>query len=225
MGLRVTKPHLTLIGSLMLLVITVLASARAGRDVSVRDFPLADVPARLGTWTWDKAKDETSNQSPLSSTGDTLMQYRTYTNSSGREIKVILKLTSSRIGSMRDFATAYLASGWTPEHKSIWAVELQDVPFTAQLTKQIIRHGPTRRYTLNWFVTPGRQATDFKQAVLAGWLARFVENPVWGQVFIYAHTESEDPTSEQAVGDLAKHLLPVFYTALETYAVKKSSSR
>lgn len=222
--LRVSRPHIVYISSLALLLIAVLASGRAARNVYVGDFPLQDIPARLGPWTWDQSNDETPGKNPLSAEGDTLMQYRTYAQASRREVKVILKVTSSRIGSMRDFATAYLASGWTPEHKSIWETPLEGVPFTAQLSRQVIKYGPARRYTLNWFVSPGQQAIDLKQAVAAGWLARLHGDPVWGQVFLYAHTEQDDPAAEQAVADLAQRLLPAFYAALEKYAKQKSAS-
>lgn len=207
--------------SLALLLITVLASGRAARNVYVGDFPLKDIPTRLGPWTWDQSIDETPGGNPLSAEGDTLMQYRTYVQGPQRQVKVILKVTSSRMGSMRDFATAYLASGWTPEHKSVWETSLDGVPFPAQLTKQVIKYGPARRYTLNWFVSPGQQALDLKQAVVAGWLARLQGDPVWGQVFLYAHAEQEDPAAEEAVTDLARRLLPVFYATVETYARQK----
>jgi hypothetical protein len=220
----VTRSLIIYISSFLLLLLTVLASARAGREVSVGDFPLASIPARVGEWTWDQAVDETPRGDPLSPAGDTLMQYRTYVHPSGRQVKVVIKVTSSRIGSMRDFATAYLASGWTPEHKSVWETSMQGVPFPVRLTKQILNHGPARRYTLNWYVSPDRQAVDLKQAVLAGWLAKLTRDPVWGQVFIYAHTEQADPAGERAVRDVATGLLPAFYTALGAYAGRISGS-
>lgn len=208
-----TKTTAIYLGSLALLLVAVLASARAGRDIGVQDFPLDRIPPTFGDWrvtqqkTPSQAKDE----------GEALLHYRTYRSSSDRAVSAVIKVTSSRIGSMRDYGTVMIGQGWTLEQPSPWDVDLTGVPFKAQVRSQTLRQGPRRMYTLNWYVSPGAQAFTLEQAVMAGWRQRAVGVPLWGQVYLSTASKQQSPEAQQALEGLARELLPAFYEALCDY--------
>jgi hypothetical protein len=216
----VTKTIAVYVGSLLLLLIVVLASARASREVDVGNFPLEQIGAQLGEWQWrqsasSEAKAQSSNQHP-----ESVLHYRTYQNAAGRKVALTLKVTSSRIGSMRDFTIPHMSRGWSPESKTTWETTLDGVPFAVRACRQTLKQGAGRLYTLNWYVRPGGQALTLEEATVAGWRARMGSNPLWGQVYLMSMNKGDDPTVEPALADLASKLYPAFYKVLCDYAAQ-----
>lgn len=93
------------LASVLLLLATVLASSRAGREVAIGDFPMDLIPAKLGEWTWDRTG---SRQQAATQDTEALRYSRTYRNPAGEAVSAELKVTSSRIGSMRDYGTVMI---------------------------------------------------------------------------------------------------------------------
>jgi hypothetical protein len=214
----VTKTIAVYMGSLLLLLIVVLASARASREIDVRTFPLEQIAAQFGEWQW---RDPASSDAK---SGDkhpeSVLHYRTYQNAAGRKVAVTIKVTSSRIGSMRDFTIPHMSRGWSPESKTTWETTLDGVPFAVQACRQTLRQGKGRLYTLNWYVRPGGQALTLEEATVSGWWARLGSNPLWGQLYLLSASKAGDPTVEPAMADLASKLYPAFYKVLCEYAAQ-----
>jgi hypothetical protein len=220
--LGVTKPLTIYLGSLLLLLVTALASARAGRVVDMSGFPLDQIPAKLGDWVGRPVQEQASAPPEAGAELDSAQQYRTYRNASGQEVRATLKATCTRIGSMRDYAVATVAEGWTPATRTTWATSLPGVPFEAQILRRVLKKGPGRTYTANWYVaSDGRQALTLEDAAIAGWLGRVSGGIVWGQVYLSIGSKQEDPAAEQALTDCASQLLPAFYQVLTDYARQK----
>ena len=129
-------------------------------------------------------------------------------------------VTSSRIGSMRDYAAAMIGQGWTPEPPTRWAAALPGIPFPVQASRVVLKRGPARLYTLNWYVSPRSQALTLAQATLAGWWQRISGDPLWGQVNLTIGSEQDSAEAPQQLANLAGELLPAFYAVLCDYATR-----
>jgi len=212
----VTKAPLIYIGSLLLLLVTVLASARVGQERPISDFPIAKLPAQLGAWRLDSSTVRAFEE--LAAAGDYLRRRQTYRHPDGVAAVADIKVTNSRIGSLRDYNTAAIASGWTPLPADTWTMELPGVPFAVQASRQTLKQASSRMYTLNWYVSPGRQALTLEGAALSGWWARITGQATWGQVYLSVTSKAEDPQAEDALTDLASRIFPAFYKLLTSYA-------
>lgn len=206
------------VGSLLLLAVTVLASSRAGREIDIRDFPIDLIPARLGEWTWDRSS--APKEAVAGGDSEARRYFRAYRDPQGVIVTAEVKVTSSRIGSLRDYGTVRIGQGWTPEPAAAWEATSPRIPFKVRACSQAFRQGPARLYTLNWYVTPGDQAFTLSQAVLKGWRQRVLGTPLWGQVYLSVQTKQAQPEAQEALATLARELLPSVYGVLCDYATR-----
>ena len=172
------------------------------QEISPADIALANLPKQAGPW------QAVSEEIRLSKANDYKLLTRTYQDGNGRNVHVRVQATYTRLGSLRDWSLASMASGWSVEDQSIWKSdgEGSSLPIEARIQK--LANGGRYRIALTWYTSAQYQAATLQSAELKGWRDRLVggKEP-WASMYLLAEMDA-DPGAQEAVKQLAQQLAP-----------------
>lgn len=172
------------------------------REISPADIPLANLAREASTW------QTTTEQVSLSDDNAYKLLERTYENDQDQKLHVTIQSTYTRLGALRDWSLASMASGWTTEQQCIWKSNEGANGFPMEARIQTLVNGPRHRVALIWYTSAQSQAPTLQRAELKAWRDRLLggKKP-WASMYVVAETDP-GPRAEEAVQQLARQLAP-----------------
>ena len=172
------------------------------REISPEDIPLANLPKQAGPW------QTVSEEIRMSKANDYKLLTRTYQDGSGHNVHVRIQATYTRLGALRDWSLASMASGWSVEDQSIWKSGGGGTGLPTEARIQKLANSERYRIALSWYTSAGYQAATLQSAELKGWRDRlFGGKEPWASMYLLAEMDSE-PGAREAVKQLAQQLAP-----------------
>ncbi|MGD9498564.1 MAG: exosortase-associated EpsI family protein [Armatimonadota bacterium] len=204
--LRLASPQLAALAILAL----ALAAGRAGQTVvDVSGLPLHQLPRQLGPWTCtDDTMLEKSNE-------EVVWASRTYEREDGSQVYVVLQVTSSRLGGLRNWSVAQMGNGWNVEEPSVLGpVQVEGLPFELRLSRQWMHRPGARQFAVTWFASPRTQAVSYDRAQLLGWRDKLLGGCLWGEMYVRSLSAKDGETAQEAVEEFAVLMAPQFHALL-----------
>jgi len=196
-----TAPHYAALGILGLC----LALGSLSRHVvDLSAFPLESIPTELGPW--DCAVEE--RMTPKETTESRCIR-RIYVRDDDVRVMVILQLTGSRLGALRNWPVGRMGTGTNVDEAGTWnGGRPETLPMDLVVSEQWLRTRGAQQFSLIWFVSPREGTPSFRTAQLHGWRDKLLGDCMWGE--LYLETLSGE-TREQVIAasrDLAVRLAP-----------------
>ncbi|MFP4249742.1 MAG: exosortase-associated EpsI family protein [Armatimonadota bacterium] len=186
-----------------MVVVVLLASAAVLGFVEQRTIPADDInlralPARIGEWS--VVEEEASTQPD----GSYTLLRRVYQSADGRKAHVTVQATYTRLGSLRDWSLAAMASGWTTAEETVWQSECG----LMRARVERMAHRGDRQIALTWYTSEKSQAPSLKKAEMLGARDRLLGGTKpWASLYIVAASGDED-ADRMTVQELAGKLGP-----------------
>lgn len=172
------------------------------REVSPADIPLENLPRKSGTW--ETVREETS----LAKDNAYKLLRRTYEDDKGQKIYVTVHATHTRLGGLRDWSLASMASGWSVKEASIRKIKDDGNGCAWEASIQKLVNGPRRRVALNWYTSAHLQAPTLQLAAFNAWPDWLLTGrKPWANMYLLAEEDS-NRTVEEGVRELAQRLAP-----------------
>jgi hypothetical protein len=198
---------------LAVLALACLLGRLQTRVVPMADFSFDALPTQLGPW--ECAKRERPPRADKN-TDEAVMETFTYRNPAGVEASVILQVTSSRLGVLRDWSTAQIGSGWTAAEAETLTARVPGFAQPVSLTGRWMTQGSLRTATMTWYVSPRDQAESLTRAEILGWRDRMAGRALWGGMYLQASGGTDPDALWPAALDLAVRIAPVYRQILQT---------
>lgn len=172
------------------------------RELSPADIPLADLAKQIGLWQM------VSEEIGVSGDDAYKLLERTYQDDEGQELHVTIQATYTRLGSLRDWSLASMASGWSVTREWTWTSRDSETSSPIEARLQELVRGTERRVVLTWYTSAQAQARTLQSAQLKGWRDRLVggKKP-WASMYLLTEASSA-AAGEEAVKQLAQRLAP-----------------
>jgi hypothetical protein len=172
------------------------------REISPADIPLADLPKQIGCW------QVVSEDTSLSSGSAYKLLERTYRDGDRGELYVRIQATYTRLGSLRDWSLASMASGWSVEKEWTWTSRASGDGVPPQARMQKLVKGQQQRVALTWYASARSQAHSLQSAQVQAWRDRVLgAKKPWASMYIIAEIGSTID-AQDTVLELAEHLAP-----------------
>ena len=208
-----TKPAVVYMSVLAILALACGLGRLQMRVVRIADFSFDALPAHLGPW--QRVKRERPPRADKN-TDEAVMETFVYQNASGARASVILQVTSSRLGVLRDWSTAQVGSGWTAAEP--WTVQAQAAGFHEPITAtgRWMTKENLRTATMTWYVSPRDQAESLARAEVLGWRDQIAGRALWGGLYLQASGAGDPDALWTAATDLTARIAPEFRRILQT---------
>lgn len=168
------------------------------RVVPADDIPLTKLPEEIGSWR------VVAEEVRVEPDGSYQLLERTYRNPDGVEAELRMQATYTRLGSLRDWSLASMASGWTPTEERIW--ESSDGTMRARI--QLLVNGENKLVALTWYTSARSQAPTLADAELQAWRDRLLGDlRPWASLYLLAGAQQQEE-AERIVTELASSLGP-----------------
>jgi len=201
-------------GICMLMLVAALVLGREVEQVSsVADIKLENLPQQLGPWQCVKAGYMEDKQTEEASFYE--MRFR---NEQGKEVDVLLSVTRTRLGALRDWTVARMGQGWMLGPETTWKKsDVPGLPFPLVAGKRWLEKGNVRQVCINWYVSRSSQSPTYVRAELLGWKDRLLgRTGPWGQMYVISVSDGSEEELWEAVEDLAIRMAPHFYEVLNS---------
>lgn len=202
--LKLTAPHYA---ALVILGLAVAAGYAGQHVVDLSDFPLEDVPAQLGPW--QSISEERLTQKE---TAESRCVRRIYARDDGVELMVIMQITSSRMGALRNWPIGRMGTGSNVDDVGTWnGGRPGGLPFDLVASEQWVRTGDVQQFSLIWFVSPREATPSFRTAQVHGWRDNILGDCMWGEMYFETLAGESREQVVEATRDLASRIAPHLY--------------
>ena len=216
-----TKPAAVYLSVLAILALACGLGRLQTRVVKIADFSFDAMPTQLGTWQC------VAHERPPradKNTDEAVMDTFTYQDVSGVKASVILQVTSSRLGVLRDWSTAQVGQGWTADEPQVINASVAGFSEPINVTGRWMTKGDFRTATMTWYVSPRDQAASLARAEVLGWRDQLSGRALWGGLYLQASGAGTPETLWSAAADLAARIAPEFRRILQTSESERLAS-
>ncbi|MBD3293718.1 MAG: hypothetical protein GF393_12395 [Armatimonadia bacterium] len=198
---KLSAPHYA---ALAILGLALLAGRVGQRVIDLSDFPLEDVPTQLGPWETVHDERMTSKE-----TLESRCIRRIYSRDDGVQIMVILQLTASRMGALRNWPVGRMGTGTNVDEAGTWeGGRPEGLPFDLVASEQWLRGNQVLQFSSIWFVSPREGTPSFRSAQIKGWRDRLLGRCMWGEMYFESVAGTSREQVIAATRDLASRIAP-----------------
>lgn len=208
-----TKPIAIYISVLVILALACGLGRLQTRVVKIADFSFDALPTHLGPWQCVKRERPPRADK---NTEEAVMETFNYEDASGVRASVILQVTSSRLGVLRDWSTAQVGQGWTAAEPIVNSARAEGFSEPITITGRWMTKGNLRTATMTWYVSPHDQAESLARAEVLGWRDQMSGRALWGGLYLQANSDGNPDALWAASADLAARIAPEFRRILQT---------
>jgi hypothetical protein len=208
-----TKPAVVYMSVLAILALACGLGRMQTRVVPIADFSFDALPTHLGPWQCvNRERPPRADKN----TDEAVMETFTYQDASGVRASVILQVTSSRLGVLRDWSTAQVGQGWTAEDPQIVSARVPGSSQPVTFTGRWMAKSNLRTATMTWYASPRDQAESLARAEVLGWRDQMAGRALWGCMYVQASSDGAGDALWDAAADLAARIAPQFRSILQT---------